>query len=134
MGRTTWNGPRCRGIHQKEREIKVKGKEAEIWALVGVEVAVTYLPPDHQVDAKLRTMSGADVIIGDLNCCGEARLEHFIKEHQLEDIRREDHTHKCRIYRVLTEPGGRPRFFTEEWGCNSDYTTVAARYRWDRRK
>ena len=108
--------------------------------MVGGEVAVRYLPPlvnNHQVDEILRTMSGAEVIIGDLNCCGGRKrwsLEQFIEEHQLDDIGRDEHTHKCRIDRALTTPGGRPRFFTEGWECNRDNTIVAAKYAWNRRE
>ena len=51
---------------------------------------------------------------------------------QLDDIGREEHTHKWgkhrfRIDRVLTRGRGRPWFFKEGWECIRDYTTVAAR-------
>ena len=79
----------------------------------------------------------AHTIIGDLNACGgskKRRLEEFIEMEQVDDIGREEHTHKwgnhrCRIDRVLASGRGKPWVFKEGWECNSDHTIVAAKVR-----
>jgi hypothetical protein len=68
-------------------------------------------------------------VVGDFNCCGGTKkrvLGEIIETEDWDDVGTTKHTHewgkhRCRIDRVLTREGEKPRGIEEGWGFLSDH-------------